>query len=300
MAQRIHDMIISCKQAGADVGGAFGDDLYVVVDGQRFSPFNSSFSGFSDQGAGFRPGQVGFALTGGGTIASDRAVISFFDRDDTTVDGFTGFFEGGDDFIGSVVLFDNVRQPTRIFNIQGEGSSYDIQVTANFFFQPGNHDIGKVALKSGGVMNGQNTAGTLVGLGGKDIINANNGDDILLGGNNDDILNGGNGDDILFGGKGKDILRGGAGADVFVIAPKTGLDIGKDFHDGQDLLGLGGGLSFQDLSFVQQAKGTLIEAGSDKLMFLQGVATNQLTATDFTQVNLGDLDSSAKAVLSAH
>ncbi len=95
-------------------------------------------------------------------------------------------------------------------------------------------------------------------------------------------------------------MRGGAGADVFVIAPKTGLDIGKDFHDGQDLIGLTGGLSFQDLSFVQQAKGTLIKAANDKLMFLQGVAANQLTATDFTQVNLADLNSSAKAVLSAH
>ncbi|HEY9643954.1 MAG TPA: hypothetical protein V6C57_25915 [Coleofasciculaceae cyanobacterium] len=297
----LRNMSIQCIKAGADVGLAFSDDLYMTINGQRFSFLNLNENAPSDEGGGFLPGQFGSALSGSGAIFSDSAVIKLFDRDDPDVDGFTGIFEGGDDFITSV-LVPTPAQPSShlIFNLEENGSSYHIEADAVI---PKTVVLklrrGKVASESGGVMNGSNTTGTLVGLGGKDVINAKNGNDIVLGGNNNDILNGGNGDDILFGGKGKDILKGDAGADVFVVAPKTGFDLIKDFRNGEDLIGLGGNLSFQDLTFVQQAKGTLMKAGSEKLAFLQGASANQLTAIDFTQVNLSDLNANAKALLAS-
>jgi Ca2+-binding RTX toxin-like protein len=141
-------------------------------------------------------------------------------------------------------------------------------------------------MKSG--VQGDNTAGTLIGKSGKDIIFGNNGDDIIVGGGNDDVLNGGKGDDIIFGGKGNDILNGGAGNDIFVIAPNNGFDIIKDFRQG-DLIGLDKSLQFSDLTILNQAKGTLVKSGNEKLAFLQGV--HQLSAGDFTQVDISNLNS---------
>lgn len=313
MSFTLKNITIQCIQAGADVGAAFGDDLYLRVDGNKFPIFNLSTSGFADQGFGFRPGQLGSALTGAGATVGDHPVISLFDKDGTDVDGLTGLFEGGDDFIGSTLLAPQASRAFTgtqhfFFTISGEGSVYNVQanIDQNFSLSGGTGGlltkrpvaaVGKVASQAGGVMNGLNIAGTLVGRNGKDIINANGGDDTVLGGNNSDILNGGKGKDIVFGGKGKDIVTGGADADIFVIAPKTGLDTGTDFRDGEDLIGLGSNLVFQDLSFIQQTKGTLIKANSEKLIFLQGVSANQLTAEDFTQVNISGLNKSANLLV---
>jgi Ca2+-binding RTX toxin-like protein len=103
-----------------------------------------------------------------------------------------------------------------------------------------------------------------------------------------DVLNGGKGDDIIFGGKGNDTLSGGAGNDIFVLAPNNGFDIIKDFHK-SDLLGLDKSLQFSDLTILNQAKGTLVKAGNEKLAFLQGV--HQLSAGDFTQIDISNLNS---------
>lgn len=159
--------------------------------------------------------------------------------------------------------------------------------------------IGKLASEEGGVLNGKNTAGTLVGRSGKDIINANNGDDILIGYGNDDILNGGNGNDTLFGGQGNDTLSGGSGDDLFVIAPTgNGFDRITDFRIGQDLVGLGGNLSIAALDFVQQAKGTLVKAGNQELAFFNGVQANQLNnAANFGSVQLSQLADAANVLL---
>lgn len=159
--------------------------------------------------------------------------------------------------------------------------------------------FGKVASKAGGVLNGRETAGTLVGMNGKDIIHANGGNDVVLGGGNNDILNGDDGNDIIFGGKGDDTLNGGKGNDVFVIAPKNqnGFDTIVDFRVGQDRVGLGGNLTLDDLSFVQQSKGTLVKAGNQQLAFFNGVPANQLSSsTNFAQVELSELTAAANVL----
>lgn len=160
--------------------------------------------------------------------------------------------------------------------------------------------IGKLASEEGGVLNGKNTAGTLVGRSGKDIINANNGDDILIGYGNDDILNGGNGNDTLFGGQGNDTLSGGSGDDLFVLAKGNGFDKITDFRVGQDLVGLGGNLSFAALDFVQQANGTLVKSGNQELAFFNGVQANQLNnPANFGSVQLSQLTAAANVLLNA-
>ena len=192
---RFQNMFVQCVQAGADVGAAFSDDLYMTINGKRFSFLNLSEGAPSDEGGGFLPGQLGSAFTNGsGAVFSDSAIINLFDRDGTDVDGFTGIFEGGDDFIASGLIQPPVQNFSHFaFKLEGNGSSYNIETDVVFqspvVLKP-RHPSGKVASKSGGVMNGSNTTGTLVGLGGKDIINANDGNDIVIGGNNNDILNG--------------------------------------------------------------------------------------------------------------
>jgi hypothetical protein len=115
------------------------------------------------------------------------------------------------------------------------------------------------------LLNAANTATTLNGNGGNDVLiggsntdqlNGGAGHDLLVGGGGIDILVGGDGNDILIGGGGRDTLTGGAGDDVFVVDKSTldGIDLPDlitDFEAGIggdviDLTGLfdtqGGGL----------------------------------------------------------
>lgn len=61
------------------------------------------------------------------------------------------------------------------------------------------------------------TAPELVqGLGGDDILSADDNGDLLSGGEGADTLNGDDGDDLLLGGIGADVLRGGLGIDAYI------------------------------------------------------------------------------------
>ncbi|MGF1527256.1 MAG: DUF4214 domain-containing protein [Candidatus Competibacterales bacterium] len=61
--------------------------------------------------------------------------------------------------------------------------------------------------------------GTVMALGGDDIVIGSPGADLLDGGGGSDFLDGGLGNDTLVGGTGTDLLVGGLGADVFRFAP---------------------------------------------------------------------------------
>jgi len=61
---------------------------------------------------------------------------------------------------------------------------------------------------------GNDSANTLHGGPGNDIIVANGGNDTIFAWAGDDVMCGGNGDDVLYGGNGKDHLVGGAGDDL--------------------------------------------------------------------------------------
>jgi predicted extracellular nuclease len=107
-----------------------------------------------------------------------------------------------------------------------------------------------------------------------------------------DVLNGGAGDDRLFGGAGRNWLTGGTGADTFVLDSFAGTSTITDFTDGQDKIGLPGGLSFGQLRLLQGSgshlNDTLVNATSNGVHYtlgiLQGVSVGSLSATDFIPV----------------
>jgi Ca2+-binding RTX toxin-like protein len=298
MAVQVSNIRIDSVITAADV--FTGDDTYAKINdffnGSPQEVFNFNEGGLASKGHPFSVGQHGIVTTSDGRFifsinSSSSVTISLFDQDGTA---FDDLLAAPDDPLGSTTYFVTGNEKgtkTVSAEVSGSGSDYgvtfDVTALAPPTLKP-RHPSGKVADSEGGLMQGSNTAGTLIGQGGKDIIFGNKGDDIIVGGGNDDVLNGGKGDDIIFGGKGNDTLSGGAGNDIFVIAPNNGFDIIKDFHQG-DLLGLDKSLQFKDLTLVNQAKGTLVKAGNEKLTFLQGV--HQLSGSDFTQVDLSNLNS---------
>jgi quercetin dioxygenase-like cupin family protein len=102
-------------------------------------------------------------------------------------------------------------------------------------------------------INGSATDDLLNGNRGDDTLNGGDGNDVLNGGFNQDRLDGGNGNDTLIGDRGLDTLVGGNGSDTFVIARApggSGSTEGEtivDFNLAQDKIGLGSGLTFDQL-----------------------------------------------------
>ncbi len=133
---------------------------------------------------------------------------------------------------------------------------------------------------------------SLFGGKGNDILLGGSGNDTLFGSRGADILNGGDGNDILLGGKGNDLLTGGLGSDTltggsdndkFLLATNSGTDTITDFEDGKDLLILGNGLTFSQLSITQENSATFIRlsANGEILASLNGVSASQINATSF-------------------
>jgi len=102
------------------------------------------------------------------------------------------------------------------------------------------------------------------------------------------------GDDTLIGGLGRDQLFGGAGSDLFVLTPNNGTDTIWDYEDGQDLILLEGGLTFNDLTISGRGRHkTLIRlnkpgdsSDGQLLAILHGVNFQQITEADFFNLNL--------------
>ncbi|MEO0433793.1 MAG: CHRD domain-containing protein [Cyanobacteria bacterium J06656_5] len=123
---------------------------------------------------------------------------------------------------------------------------------------------------------------TIFGGAGNDRIGGKGGDDIIYGESGDDQIWGDDGNDIIRGGLGNDTLTGddfsgGQGLDTFILMVGEGTDTITDFEVGIDLIGLGGGLSFDQLTL----SGNDIIVGNEVLATLKGVATDKLTETSF-------------------
>ncbi|NEQ98545.1 MAG: hypothetical protein F6K30_17795 [Cyanothece sp. SIO2G6] len=125
---------------------------------------------------------------------------------------------------------------------------------------------------------------TLLGGGGRDNLNGGDGRDLLFGEGGKDRINGGGGRDTLYGGGGADIISGQGGRDIFVLEQRPGRDTFRDFNDRQDRLGLSNGLSFENLTIVDQGRNTLIRVGGNALAILRGIEANAITEADFVDV----------------
>ncbi len=121
--------------------------------------------------------------------------------------------------------------------------------------------------------------GLMDGGAGNDTLTGGSGNDTLYGGGGTDYLSGGNGNDLLYGGLGSDFLTGNNGNDIFAFAAGEGTDTITDFSDGNDLIGLSGGLSFGQLSF--SGNNILVTSTNEILATLTGINTTTLTAADF-------------------
>lgn len=113
---------------------------------------------------------------------------------------------------------------------------------------------------------------------GNDEVLGNGGDDILFGEEGNDNLFGGAGNDYLRGGDGNDNLFGGEGTDIFAVFPGSGTDVVFDFEADKDLIGLGGGITFGQLTLTQEGRNTVISFNDEEL-----VAVLNTTATNFTE-----------------
>lgn len=146
----------------------------------------------------------------------------------------------------------------------------------------------------------------LFGGNGNDILDASEGkgsnrlyggegDDILFAGSSDaakgglpvsDRLFGGDGNDKLFAGKGNSALTGGDGKDQFwIVAAETpsAANTITDFQSDVDVIGLGGGLAFANLTVSQTGADTTIGLKGDNspLAILSGVDASTITIADF-------------------
>jgi Ca2+-binding RTX toxin-like protein len=136
------------------------------------------------------------------------------------------------------------------------------------------------------IIRGDEDNDILYGGGDRDRVFGDTGDDFLLGEGDADILVGGEGDDTLDGGAGADKVYGNNGADQFILRVGEGSDTIFDFNPGEDILGLAGGLSFDQLNLMGMGSTTLIRMnGSGELLaMLIGVQATQVSVADFVVV----------------
>ena len=139
----------------------------------------------------------------------------------------------------------------------------------------------EVLLEVGTDVDAGNGQDDVEGNAGNDNLIGGNGSDFLEGGLGNDTLDGRRGNDTLYGGEGDDILTGGRGDDTFVLAAGEGTDTITDFgNKGNDVIGLSGGISYNDLTF----SGSDIILGGETLATLSGVDATNLSEGDFTSV----------------
>jgi uncharacterized delta-60 repeat protein len=114
-----------------------------------------------------------------------------------------------------------------------------------------------------------------------DIVNGGEGNDTLDGGEGDDQLFGDAGDDVLFGAGGNDTLTGGEGQDQFILTPGSGSNLITDFTDGEDVIVLEDGLTFEQLMIETSENATIVKLNEEILATLNGVESGLITADDF-------------------
>ncbi|WP_354635627.1 DUF4347 domain-containing protein [Planktothricoides raciborskii] len=132
------------------------------------------------------------------------------------------------------------------------------------------------------LIHGDAGADILYGDKGNDSLTGNADNDVVYGGEGNDFLWGGDGEDFLYGDEGDDTLIGNADKDYFVLQSSFGSDTILDFTNGIDLIGLAGGLTFDQLSITGSNGNTLIARGNELLVTLTGVDVSLITSADFT------------------
>jgi Ca2+-binding RTX toxin-like protein len=131
------------------------------------------------------------------------------------------------------------------------------------------------------VLEGDDSENLVYGYQGTDKISSLAGNDSLWGGSDNDDLDGGTGDDELYGGEGSNTLVGGAGNDLFAIGVDQGVNRITDFVKGEDVIGLTGSITADQLSISNQGNTVDIKLAEDETLLasLVGV-TDEIDAAD--------------------
>jgi len=184
-----------------------------------------------------------------------------------------------------------------LFGAEGEDKIFGNQGNDYILGNQGNDTLygGKDSDK---VQGGENDD-WVYGDNGNDTLEGGQGNDFVRGGKENDLLSGNEGNDVLFGDSGADTLSGGDGDDIFAIGrvPNNSFkgnsslgnaDLIADFSLGTDLIGLDGGLEFQDLNISQGtgnfATDTIVRDNvtGEYLAILKGINSSSITAANFT------------------
>jgi Ca2+-binding RTX toxin-like protein len=163
----------------------------------------------------------------GGQIINDGRIegVVILGGDDSLLDTRGGIIDGtvkggdrSDTYIVSSTKLDIVESISGGFDVLKSTVSISLPKNVEQLQLIGKHDI-----------DGEGTAG----------------DNQLFGNSGENQLTGSGGSDFLDGGAGNDVLRGGAGADNFDFTKGGGTDTVRDYHDGEDLIGVLGFSQFR-------------------------------------------------------
>ncbi len=129
----------------------------------------------------------------------------------------------------------------------------------------------------GNLIRGNNYANTLTGGAGNDILEGGDGNDILTDTSGTALFNGGWGADTMTGGASAEIFLGGQGNDIYTTAGGNDIILfnkgdGQDSFatggTGSDVISLGGGITYADLTFTKATNDLVLKIGStDQITF---------------------------------
>jgi Ca2+-binding RTX toxin-like protein len=237
------------------------------------------------------------AFLGGFSIQTDdfTVVANFLDASGTIIGSVSiGPVSNTDRDNISQLLFRNTtvaipvgaRSADVVLESRRFGGSYNDGYADNLGFKITEKTVPVSGNASDNNITGTSLSNQINGANGNDTISGLGGDDFIAGDRGADRLIGGNGDDTLFGGLGNDRLIGSGGRDIFVLQSGNGRDTITDFQNGQDFIGLSGGLSFSDLDINQitNASQIIVSSTQEILVNLNNITADQITATDFTIV----------------
>ncbi|MBX3650530.1 MAG: hypothetical protein KF771_04095 [Burkholderiales bacterium] len=128
-----------------------------------------------------------------------------------------------------------------------------------------------------GLLRGGNDVSILLGQIGNTVLEGADGDDVLVDDDGNNVFSGGAGDDAATGGEGNDLFIGGTGNDTLFTGAGSNL-IAYNAGDGTDtvyseagsgnVLSLGGGLAYSDLSLSRNDNDLILgTGGDDKVIF---------------------------------
>ena len=126
-------------------------------------------------------------------------------------------------------------------------------------------------------MRGNTAVNTLNGGTGNDILEGGDGNDILTDTSGTALFNGGAGADTITGGAGAEVFLGGLGNDTYTTAGGNDIVLfnkgdGQDTFatggTGSDVISLGGGITYADLTFTKATNDLVLKIGTtDQVTF---------------------------------